>query len=61
MFTDRKNRQKSRCSHPERLRTENFGLERLVCVECGDVEMRNQPGEVVVQADSLKAAAASRR
>lgn len=60
MFTDRKNRQQERCSHPERISTQNFGLQRAVCVECGDLEMRNLPQEVVVRADSLKAAAASR-
>lgn len=60
MFTDRKNRQQERCSHPERITTQNFGLARAVCVRCGDLEMRNLPQEVVVRADSLKASAAAR-
>lgn len=60
MFTDKKNRQRERCSHPERISIQNFGLERRVCVECGDLVMRNLPQEIVVKADSLKAAAASR-
>lgn len=60
MFTDRKNRRQERCTHPERSSIQNFGLERAVCVVCGDVEMRNLPEEVVVRAESLKAAAASR-
>lgn len=61
MFTDRKSRHQQRCSHSERIGTQNFGLERCVCVECGDFQIRNLPQEVVVQADSMKVAAASRR
>lgn len=32
----------SRCPHNERLTTINFGLERSVCVECGDVTVRDR-------------------
>lgn len=45
MFTDRNRRHRGRCTHPERIRTTNFGLERSVCADCGDMEMRNLPGE----------------
>lgn len=31
----------SNCDHPERLKTVNYGLERNVCVRCGDVTVRD--------------------
>lgn len=61
MRSERKTKQQARCSHFERISTRNFGLERLVCMKCGEMEMRNLPDETVVWADSLKMAAASRR
>lgn len=60
MLSDRKSRQQERCSHPERIVTTNFGLERMVCMSCGEMEMRNLPSEIVVRADSLKMAASRR-
>ena len=32
----------SRCEHHERLTTVNFGLERSVCMTCGDVAVRDR-------------------
>lgn len=49
------------CSHPQKARTTNFGLERVVCVTCGHVEMRNLSDVTVVRAKSLRAAAAAVR
>lgn len=30
-----------RCDHPEHMTTVNYGLERSVCVRCGDVNVRD--------------------
>lgn len=35
----RREKQQEVCSHPDRVTTRNFGLERVVCVSCGKVEM----------------------
>lgn len=60
MLFEHKIRPRERCPHPESTTTTNFGLKRVVCVRCGHVEMHNLPREVVVQAESLKAAAITR-
>lgn len=36
----RNERQQSQCAHPETTVTINFGLERMLCLSCGRVEMR---------------------
>lgn len=57
----RNHKRQERCPHPERVTTTtNFGLERLVCTRCGEIEVRNLPEHTVVRAESLKAAAARR-
>lgn len=38
---DRTEKRQERCEHPERAITKNFGLERVVCLACGKVEMHH--------------------
>lgn len=38
----RREKHQQRCDHPHRTSTRNFGLERVVCMDCGKVEMRHR-------------------
>ncbi|MFP3913978.1 MAG: hypothetical protein ACLFWM_03820 [Actinomycetota bacterium] len=60
MLFERDAAARKRCRHTEVVTTVNFGLKRMVCLECGYVEMRNLPQEVVVRAEHRSAVGAAR-
>lgn len=38
---DRRERKQEQCEHDETVTTNNFGLQRVVCLMCGKVEMHH--------------------